>query len=129
MEIQDLIDRRIELKAQEEKIKEELSRIDDQIKDQYEPGAVLLGSQGYGYKLSVSKKRTYGDEANRVAFQVLTEINLLEPFVKVSGPLMEKLAKAGTLPYAALDVINQAAEEAEVQSLRPYTPQEAKVVA
>lgn len=124
-ETQKLIDRRLELKYQIERLSNELKEIDQEIKEEFSPGEVMLGSTGVGYKLHSQQSFEYG----ALTFQHLKERDLLAPFVKISTTGLEKLAKEGHLSWAELDKLRSQARVKETLVLRDFVPEEAKVIA
>ncbi len=87
--IASLIDRRLQIKLEIERLDEELKKLDEEIKAEHEPGEILLGSEGYGYRLHIDKKLVYGPQATRF----LKARDLLDGFVSISTTKLEKLVK------------------------------------
>lgn len=122
--IASMIDRRLQIKLEMDRLKEELAKLDEEIKAEHEPGEILLGSEGYGYKLSINTKLVHGNKAIRF----LKTRDLLEEFASVSTTGLEKLVKAGRLDKADLELLKEIADREESIVLRSYVPEEAKVV-
>ncbi len=124
MEYTSLIDRRLAIKLQLDKLKQELEEIDAELKDQFEPGEILLGSDGYGYEIKTQQKVVYGEHAIRL----LKSRNLLEPFVSISTAKLQELAKKGRLPWSDIDLLKSTANIQETKMIVQYIPQEAKIL-
>jgi hypothetical protein len=117
-----LIDKRIDLKFQIERLKEQLDQIDAEIKEDFEIGEILLGSDGYGYKVGVTEKLNYGQNVIRS----LKEKDLLDGFVTISTTKLESLCKAGKLSYAELDKFRELAEVKQTKTILQFIPEELK---
>lgn len=122
--IASLIDRRLAIKLQMDRLDEELKKLDEEIKAEHEPGEILLGSEGYGYRLHIDKKLVYGPQATRF----LKARDLLDGFVSISTTKLEKLVKEQKMDKSDLELLKELAEIKETLVLRSYVPEEAKVV-
>ncbi len=122
--IASLIDRRLQIKLEIERLDEELKKLDEEIKAEHEPGEILLGSEGYGYRLHIDKKLVYGPQATRF----LKARDLLDGFVSISTTKLEKLVKEQKMDKSDLELLKELAEIKETLVLRSYVPNEAKVV-
>lgn len=122
--IASLIDRRLQIKLEIERLDEELKKLDEEIKAEHEPGEILLGSEGYGYRLHIDKKLVYGPQATRF----LKARDLLDDFVSISTTKLEKLVKEQKMDKSDLELLKELAEIKETLVLRSYVPNEAKVV-
>jgi hypothetical protein len=118
-----LIDRRLEIKLHIERLTEELAGIDEEIKESCEVGEVLLGSDGYGYRLSAQEKLNYGSPA----IELLEKRGLLKEFVSISSAKLEGLCKKGFLPWADYDLLKSSATVKQTVMITKYIPEESKV--
>lgn len=119
-----LIDRRIEIKRDIEALDKELKQIDAEIKEDFEGGEILLGSDGYGYRVGLTEKLNYG----RQVIQALKERDLLDSFVTVSTSKLEQLCKEGKLSYTEFDKFRSQAEVKVSKTILQFIPEEARIV-
>lgn len=123
--MQNLIDRRIEIKMQIDQLTEELKGIDEEIWNECEPGEVLLGSDGYGYKLTQTEVLNYG----QIAISLLKQKGLIDSFVKISTTGIEKLAKDKKLSWAEVDILKSKATVKTQNRIVQFIPDEVKKAA
>jgi hypothetical protein len=119
-----LIDERIELKREAERIKERLAAIDEDLKEDAEHGEILLGSSGYGYRYTTQESRVFNDSAVRY----LEGLGLLRYLAKVSTTALEALKKNKKLSQHDIDILNLRSTIKTTQVLREYIPDEAKIL-
>lgn len=119
-----LVDRLIQVKAAIKKYQDEEKELIAEIKEDYELGEVLFGSEGIGYELTRQTKLEYG----LAAIKVLKELDLLEEFVSISTSKLETMAKAKKIPWALVDKMQDSAILKDTLVVRQFVPEESKVI-
>lgn len=123
--IQKLVDRRWEIKHQLDRLTEELEPIDKTLKlEDIAEGEILEGSNGYGYRVGVTRKRVYDEEARRYAAAFCKDA--LPELVSLTTTKLKDLYKAGKITAKDSLALDERSHIAEQIRLYEYVLEEVK---